>query len=56
MKSLESKAFKVNLGIAKMPASEVITKNGLSKCKVYPCGICRLRVKSDSVLYVSGVW
>ena len=34
-----------------------ITKDGLSKCKVDPCGICSLRVKADSVLCVQcGEW
>ena len=29
-----------------------ITKDGLSKCKDYLCGICGLRVKTTSVFYV----
>ena len=29
-----------------------ITKDGLSKSKVYPCGVCSLKVKANSVLCV----
>ena len=30
--------------------SSGITKDGVSKGKIDPCGICSLRVKADSVL------
>ena len=30
--------------------SSGITKDGISKSKVDPCGVCSLRVKTDSVL------
>ena len=30
--------------------SGVITKDGMSKCKVDPCGVFSLRVKANSVL------
>ena len=34
-----------------------ITKDGLSKSKVDPCGVCRLRVKANSVLCLQcGKW
>ena len=34
--------------------SSGITQDGLSKSKVDPCGICSLRVKASSVLFVHG--
>ena len=34
-----------------------ITKDGMSKIKVDPCGVCSLRVKADSVLFIQrGKW
>ena len=33
-----------------MMVSGCITKNGLSKSKVDPCGVCSLRVKANSLL------
>ena len=40
-----------------MMVSGGITKDGLSKNKVYPCGVCSLRVKANSVLCLkSGKW
>ena len=46
----ESKGFKVNLGKTRVKVSGGITKDGLSKGKVDPCGVCSLRVKVNSVL------
>ena len=49
--------MKVNLGKAKIMVSSSITKDGLSKSKVDQCGVCRLRVKVNSVLCVQcGKW
>ena len=45
-----SKSLKVNHGNTKMIISEIITKDGFSKNKVYLCGICSLRVEAKSVL------
>ena len=36
--------------------SSGITKDGLSKSQVDQCGVCSLRVKSNSVLYVQCCW
>ena len=43
-------SLKVNLGKVKVMVSCGITKEGLSKSIVDPCGVCSLRVKHDSVL------
>ena len=49
--AFESKGLKVNLG--KTKASQIsITKDGMSKSKVDPCGVCSLRAKVNSALYV----
>ena len=40
--AFESKGLKVNLGKAKVMVSRCITKDGLSKCEVDPCGVCCL--------------
>ena len=48
----ESKGLKVNLGKTKAMVSDSITKDGKSKSKVDPCGVCSLRVKVNSVLCV----
>ena len=42
--------MKVNLEKTKVLVSCGITKNGMSKSKVDPCGVCRLRVRANSVL------
>ena len=47
--------MKVNLGKTKVMVSGGITKDGLSKTKVDACGVCSLRVKANSVLYVQCV-
>ena len=55
--AFESKGLKVNLGKTKEMVSSGITKDGMSKRKVDPCGVCSLRVKSNSVLCVQcGKW
>ena len=36
----ESKGLKVNHGKTKVMVSSGITKDGISKCKVDPCGVC----------------
>ena len=48
----ESKGLKVYLGKTKVLVSGSITKDGLSKSKVDPCGVCSLRVMDNSVLYL----
>ena len=51
--AFQSKGLKFNLG----KASGGITKDGLSKSKVDPCGVCSLRVKANSVLcLLCGKW
>ena len=50
--TLESKGLNVNLGKTKVKVSTGITKDGLSKSKVDPRGVCSLRVKANSVLCV----
>ena len=47
---LESIGLKVSLGKTKLMVSSSITKDGLSKSRVDPCGVCCLRVKTKSVL------
>ena len=55
--AFESKGLKVNLGKTKVMVSSGITKDGLSKSKVDPCGVCSLRVKANSVLCLQcGKW
>ena len=49
--ALERKGLKVNLRKTKVMVSSSITQDSLSKSKVDPCGVCSLRVKSNSVLY-----
>ena len=41
----------VKLGETKVMVSGSITKDGSSKSKVDPCGVCHLRVKANSVLF-----
>ena len=55
--AFESKSLKVNLGKTKVMLSGGITKDGMSKSKVDPCGVCSLRVKANSVLCLQcGKW
>ena len=57
MEAFESKGLEVNLEKTKVMASGDITMDSLSKSKVDPCEVCRLRVKANSVLCVqSGKW
>ena len=46
--AFESKGLKVNLGKTKVMISGSITKDGMSKSKIDPCGVCSLRVKANS--------
>ena len=48
--AFECKGLKVSLGKTKVVDSGGITKDGMSKSKVYLCGLCSLRVKANSVL------
>ena len=50
--TFDSKGWKVNLGNTKVIASGSITKDGLSKSNAYPCGVCSLSVKANSVLCI----
>ena len=50
--ALESKGLKVNLGKTRVMVSGGITKDGMSKSNAYPCWVCSLRVKANSVLCV----
>ena len=50
--AFESNGFKVNLGKTKVMVSGNITKEGMSKSNVDPCGVCSLRVKANSILCV----
>ena len=42
----------MNLGKTRIMVSGDITKDSMSKCDVNACGVCSLRVKADSVLYL----
>ena len=42
--------MKVSLRKTKVMVSAGITKNGLSKSRVYPGEVCSLKVKADTVL------
>ena len=49
--------MKVNLGKTKVMVCKGITKDGMSKSKVDPCGVYCLRVKANSVLLLQcGKW
>ena len=55
--SFEIKGLKVNLRKTNVMVSGGITKDGMSKSKVDPCGVCSLRVKVNSVLCLQcGKW
>ena len=55
--AFESKGLEVYLGMTKVMVCSGITHDGMSKCKVDPCGVCSLRVKANSVLCVQcGNW
>ena len=42
--------MRVSLGKTKVVICDGITKDGMSKSKIDPCGACSLRVKASSVL------
>ena len=50
--AFDNKCLKVNLGKYKVMINEGITENGLSICKFYTSGICRLVAKANLVLCV----
>ena len=50
--AFERGGLKVNFGKTKVMVSGGITKEGMSKSKIDPCGLCSLRVKANSVLCV----
>ena len=52
--AFENKGLKVKLGKIKVTVSGSITKDGMSKSRVDPCGVCSLRVMANSV--VCGKW
>ena len=55
--AFESKGLKVNLEKTKVMVCGGITKDGMSKSKVDPCGVCCLREKTNSVLCIQcGKW
>ena len=55
--AFESKGLKGNLGKTKVMVCCGITKVGMSKSKVDPCGVCSLKVKASSVLCLHcGKW
>ena len=55
--AFESKGLKVNFGKTMVMVSSSITKDGLSKSKVDPYGVCSLTLKANSVLCVQcGKW
>ena len=55
--AFESKDLKLNLGKTKVLVSGSITKEGMSKSKVDPCGVYCLRIKANTVLCVHcGMW
>ena len=55
--AFESKCLVVNLEMTKVMVSGGITLVGLSKSNVDPYGVCSLRVKANSVLFIQcGMW
>ena len=50
--AFHSKGLKVNIGKSKVVVSGGITRDSLSKSIVDPCGVCSLRVETNSVLCV----
>ena len=51
----ESKGLRVILLKTKVMVSGGITQDCLSKSKLYPCGVCFMRVKANSILCVQCV-
>ena len=55
--AFENMCFDTYLWKTKVMVSSGITKDGMSKSKSGPCGICSLRVKAISVLCIQcGMW
>ena len=55
--AFESKGLIASLGRTKVMVCDSITKDGMSKIKVDPCGVSRLRLKAKSDLCVQcGKW
>ena len=53
--AFESRGLNINFGKTKV--SSGITKDGMCKCTVNPCGICSLRVNDNTALCVQcGKW
>ena len=48
----ENNGLKVSLGKIKVNVCGGITRHGMSKSRVDPCGVCSLRVMANSVLCV----
>ena len=58
LEAVEGMGLKVSLWKTKTTKkNQSITKDGLSKSKVDPCGVCILRVEENSILCVQcGKW
>ena len=55
--AFESKGLKVNHGKTNVMVCSGISKDGMSKSNVDPCGVCNLRIKANSVLCLQcGKW
>ena len=55
--AFNGEGLKVSLGKTNVMVSNGITTDGMSKSKVDPCGVCCLRVSSNSVLcFRCGKW
>ena len=50
MEAFERMGLKIYLGKTKVMVNGGITTDGLSECKVDPCGVCSLTVKANLVL------
>ena len=56
-KAFESNGLKVNLGKTKVMVSGGITKDEMCKSNIYPCEVCSLTAKANSVLCLQcGKW
>ena len=49
--AFESKGLRINQGKTKVMVSSGITKDGMSRCKVDPCGIYSLRAMGNSKVF-----
>ena len=52
--AFERKGMTDNLGKTNVMVSGGIINGGMSKSTVDPCGVCSLRVKANSVLWIHG--